>query len=346
MSRAIPIKLRDAPLDRLQRPMHDLRISVLDRCNFRCPYCMPENDYPRDHPFLGKPERLRFEEIERIARAVSTLGVRKLRLTGGEPLLRRELPSLVRMLAAIPGIDDIAMTTNGSLLPAHVEGLRDAGLDRITLSLDTLDPDAYRTLSGGRGEVADALAAIDAAEAAGYTSIKINCVVMRGVNDDHVLDLANHFRGTAHVLRFIEYMDVGTCNAWDMASVVTSAELRTRIALHWPMESLSSTYCGEVADRYRYSDGAGEIGFISSVSQPFCGDCSRARLSADGRLYTCLFGQHGHDLRGAMRSGIEDAGLREKIAAIWCVRRDRHSELRGVITLAKRERVEMYEIGG
>ena len=346
MTRAIPIALRDAPLDRLQRPMHDLRISVLDRCNFRCPYCMPDADYPRDHPFLGKAERLRFEEIERIARTASMLGVRKLRLTGGEPLLRRELPSLVRMLAAIPGIDDIAMTTNGSLLPAHVEGLRDAGLDRITLSLDTLDPDAYRTLSGGRGEVADALAAIGAAQTAGYTSIKINCVVMRGVNDDHVLELANHFRGSGHVVRFIEYMDVGTCNDWDTIRVVTSAELRTRIALHWPLEALSSNYRGEVADRYRYSDGAGEIGFISSVSQPFCGDCSRARLSADGRLYTCLFGQHGHDLRGVMRSGIEDAGLRDMMAAIWRSRGDRYSELRGVIPLVERERVEMYEIGG
>ncbi len=346
MTRAIPIEIRDAPLDRLQRPMHDLRISVLDRCNFRCPYCMPEDEYPRDHQFLGKAERLRFEEIERIARAASMLGVRKLRLTGGEPLLRRELPSLVRMLAAIPGIDDIAMTTNGSLLPGQVMALRDAGLDRITLSLDTLDPVAYRTLSGGRGEVADALAAIAAAEAAGYRTIKINCVVMRGVNDEHVLDLAGHFRGTGHVLRFIEYMDVGTCNGWDTASVVTSAELRARIAAQWPIEPLLSNYRGEVAERYRYSDGAGEIGFISSVSQPFCGDCSRARLSADGRLYTCLFGQHGHDLRGALRSGIDDAGLREMIAAIWRSRGDRYSELRGIIPLAERERVEMYEIGG
>ncbi len=346
MTRAIPIELRDAPLDRLQRPMHDLRISVLDRCNFRCPYCMPEDDYPRDHQFLGKAERLRFEEIERIARAVSALGVRKLRLTGGEPLLRRELPKLVRMLAAIPGIDDIAMTTNGNLMPAQVEALRDAGLDRITLSLDTLDPDAYRTLSGGRGEVVDALTAIAAAEAVGYTSMKINCVVMRGVNEDHVLDIARHFRGTGHVLRFIEYMDVGTCNGWNTASVVTSSELRMRIAAQWAIEPMSANYRGEVAERYRYADGAGEIGFISSVSQPFCGDCSRARLSADGRLYTCLFGQHGHDLRGAMRNGIEDHELREMLAAIWRSRGDRYSELRGIIPVAERERVEMYEIGG
>ena len=346
MAVIIPIQFRDAPLDRLQRPMHDLRISVLDRCNFRCPYCMPEDEYPRDHQFLGKAERLRFEEIERIAHAAAALGVRKLRLTGGEPLLRRELVALVRMLAAIPDIDDIAMTTNGSLLPAQVEGLRDAGLDRITLSLDTLDPDTFRTLSGGRGEVAGALAAIAAAEAVGYKSIKINCVVIRGVNDGHVLDLARHFRGTGHVVRFIEYMDVGTCNAWDAESVVTSNELRTRISTQWPIEAVSANYRGEVAERYRYSDGAGEIGFISSVSQPFCGNCSRARLSADGRLYTCLFGKHGHDLRGAMRGGIDDAGLRDMIAAVWRSRGDRYSELRGIIPVAERERVEMYEIGG
>lgn len=346
MAASIPIQLRDAPLDRLRRPMHDLRISVLDRCNFRCPYCMPEDEYPRDHQFLGKAERLRFEEIERIARAAARLGVRKLRLTGGEPLLRRELPALVRMLAAIPGIDDIAMTTNGSLLPAQVAALREAGLHRITLSLDTLDPDTYQTLSGGRGEVSDALAAIAAAQAAGYESIKINCVVIRGVNDGHVLDLARHFRGSGHVVRFIEYMDVGTCNAWDTTRVVTSSELRSQIAAKWPIEPLSATYRGEVAERYRYSDGAGEVGFISSVSQPFCGDCSRARLSADGRLYTCLFGKHGHDLRGAMRNDIGDDGLHNLIAAIWCSRDDRYSELRGIDPSAHRERVEMYEIGG
>ena len=346
MSIAIPIQLRDAPLDRLQRPMHDLRISVLDRCNFRCPYCMPEDEYPRDHQFLGKAERLRFEDIERIVRSAAALGVRKLRLTGGEPLLRRELPTLVRMLASVPGIDDIAMTTNGSLLSTQVDALRDAGLGRITLSLDTLDPDTYRTLSGGRGEVSDALAAIATSEAAGYASIKINCVVIRGVNDGHVLNLARHFRGTDHVVRFIEYMDVGTCNAWDMTRVVPSSELRTRIAEQWSIEPVDANYRGEVAERYRYSDGAGEIGFISSVSQPFCGDCSRVRLSADGRLYTCLFGKHGHDLRGAMRNGIDDAGLRDMITAIWRSRDDRYSELRGVVPVAERERVEMYEIGG
>ena len=346
MSINIPIQLHHAPLDRLQRPMHDLRISVLDRCNFRCPYCMPEDEYPRDHQFLGKAERLRFEEIERIVGATATLGVRKLRLTGGEPLLRRELPELVRMLSAVPGIDDIALTTNGSLLPAQVGALRDAGLDRITLSLDTLDPDTYRSLSGGRGEFVDALAAIAAAEAAGYSSIKINCVVIRGVNDAHVLDLAGHFRGTGHVLRYIEYMDVGTCNAWDTTRVVPSSELRARIAARWPIDAVGANYPGEVAERYRYRDGEGEIGFISSVSQPFCGDCSRARLSADGRLYTCLFGKHGHDLRSVMRNGVDDAGLHELIAAIWRSRDDRYSELRGSVPAVERERVEMYEIGG
>ena len=346
MSRLIPLALLDTPVDRLGRPLHDLRISVVDRCNYRCPYCMPEDDYPRDHQFLGKAERLRFEEIERIARAAATLGVRKLRLTGGEPLLRRDLPQLVRMLAAIPGIDDIAMTTNGSLLPAQVGALREAGLHRITLSLDTLDADTYRTLSGGRGEASQALAAIAAAEAAGYDRLKLNCVVMRGVNDHQVVDLARHFRGSRHVLRFIEYMDVGTCNGWDTARVAPSAELRERIAAQWPLLPVDANYRGEVAERYRYGDGAGEIGFISSVSQPFCGDCSRVRLSADGRLYTCLFGREGHDLRGTLRAGIDDDGLRALMAAIWRSRGDRYSEVRGAQPMPARERVEMYEIGG
>lgn len=347
MSAGIPLRWRDEPVDALRRPMHDLRISVIDRCNFRCSYCMPESDYPRDHVFLDKAGRLRFEEITRIATAAADLGVRKLRLTGGEPLLRRDLPHLVDMLARIPGIDDIAMTTNGVLLPIHAKALRDAGLQRITLSLDSLDPATFRQLSGGRGEVDDALKAIAAAEVAGFSSLKINCVVIRGINDEQVIDIVRHFRGTRHVVRFIEYMDVGTCNGWDRERVVTSRELRERIGAAWPIEPVDPAYRGEVAGRYRFVDGAGEIGFISSVSQPFCGDCSRLRLSADGRIYTCLFARDGVDLRSALREGIDDEGLRERIAARWRGRTDRYSELRGAVQPTRiQQRIEMYEIGG
>ena len=343
----IPVRLdTPSPFDRLGRPLHDLRISVVDRCNFRCPYCMPEDRYPRDHEFLGKSERLRFEEIERLVRVFAELGVHKLRLTGGEPLLRRDLPTLVRMLAAVPGIDDIALTTNGSLLAANAAALRGAGLGRITLSLDTLDPATFRALSGGRGEVADVLAAVAAAEAAGFASLKINCVVMRGVNDGQVFDLLERFRGSGHVVRFIEYMDVGTCNAWQRDRVVPSAKLRARIDARWPLRALEPNYGGEVARRWAFADGAGEIGFISSVTAPFCGDCTRARLSADGKLYTCLFAASGHDLRGALRAGAADAELAGVVAAIWSARGDRYSELRASLPESPREHVEMYSIGG
>jgi GTP 3',8-cyclase len=347
MGTRIPLRI-DAtpPLDRRSRALTDLRISVIDRCNFRCPYCMPEDDYPRDHRFLSKAQRLRFEEIERLARLFAGLGVRKLRLTGGEPLLRRELPELVRQLARIDGIDDIAMTTNGSLLPASVQDLRDAGLQRITLSVDTLDADAYRALSGNRGDVSELFAAIEAATQAGFTSLKLNSVVMRGINDAHVLDMVGHFRGSGHVLRFIEYMDVGTCNEWRQDLVVPSAELRDRIAARWPLHALPANYGGEVAQRWAFDDGGGEIGFISSVTAPFCGDCTRARLSADGRLYTCLFAASGHDLLGPMRAGASDNELIAIIASVWSSRDDRYSELRGKVGSAQRDRVEMYEIGG
>lgn len=334
------------PSTSLAAALRDLRISVLDRCNFRCPYCMPEERYPRDHEFLSKRERLRFEEIERLARVFAGLGVHKLRLTGGEPLLRRELPELVRRLAAIPGIDDVALTTNGSLLAEQARALREAGLSRITLSLDTLDPDTFHTLSGGRGDVAIVLAAIDAAVAAGFPPLKINCVVMRGRNDHQVLDLLAHFRGSGHVVRFIEYMDVGTCNDWRGALVVPGAELRARISARWPLRPLASNYAGEVASRHAFEDGAGEVGFIDSVSAPFCGDCTRARLSADGRLYTCLFAANGHDLRGPLRAGIDDVELARLIRAAWNARDDRYSELRGANVGAAREHVEMYAIGG
>jgi len=347
MGTPIPHRLDTvAPRDRRGRALHDLRISVIDRCNFRCPYCMPEDQYPRDHEFLSKAQRLRFEEIQRLATVFAGLGVRKLRLTGGEPLLRRELPVLVRELAAVAGIEDIALTTNGSLLAAQAEALRAAGLTRITLSLDTLDPATFRAMSGGRGEVADVLAAIAAAEAAGFGALKINVVVMRGTNDRHVLDLLAHFRGSGHVVRFIEYMDVGTCNDWRRDEVVPSAELRARIAARWPLVELAPNYGGEVARRWAFADGGGEIGFISSVTAPFCGDCTRARLSADGKLYTCLFANAGHDLRGPLRAGASDAELAGLIGAVWNARDDRYSEIRSAMPPAPREHVEMYSIGG
>jgi len=344
----LPLPARDAPVrDALRRPLHDLRISVIDRCNFRCTYCMPEDQYALDHVFLGKDQRLRFEEIERIARAFVALGVRKLRLTGGEPLLRRDLHELVRQLALIPGVDDIALTTNGVLLPRVARALREAGLQRLTVSLDSLDADTFRDLSGGRGEVAEVLAGIAAAEAAGFTRIKLNCVVLRGVNDHQVTDLAERFRGTPHVVRFIEYMDVGTLNRWSAANVVPSAELLARLAARWPLHALEPNYRGEVAQRYAWADGAGEIGFISSVSQPFCGDCSRARLSADGKLYTCLFARTGFDLRGPLRDGAGDEELARLIGGRWQVRSDRYSEQRAELRKAGNpEKVEMFSIGG
>lgn len=347
MAGRIPLLIKPAaPLDLRARALTDLRISVIDRCNFRCPYCMPEDDYPRDHRFLSKANRLRFEEIVRLARLFSELGVRKLRLTGGEPLLRRELPELVRQLATIDAIDDIAMTTNGSLLPGSAEALKQAGLSRITISVDSLDETTYRELSGGRGEIGEVFAAIEAATRAGFGSLKLNCVVMRGINDGQVLDMVQHFRGSGHVVRFIEYMDVGTCNEWKQDKVVPSAELRARIGARWPIRPLPANYGGEVAQRWSFVDGAGEIGFISSVSEPFCGDCTRARLSADGRLYTCLFADNGHDLLGPLRAGASDRELAGLIGAIWSARDDRYSEIRGVAGMPSRERVEMYEIGG
>ena len=347
MDDRIPLRIAVAPLrDLRSRALKDLRISVIDRCNFRCPYCMPEDDYPRDHQFLSKAQRLRFEEIERLASIFAGLGVHKLRLTGGEPLLRRELPELVRRLTAIEGIDDVAMTTNGSLLPGSAQALHDAGLHRITLSVDTLDADAYRKLSGDRAEVSEVHAAIDAAMTAGFSSLKLNSVVMRDINDAHVLDMVEYFRGSGHVLRFIEYMDVGTCNEWRRDRVVPSAELRARIETRWPLRALSANYGGEVAQRWEFVDGAGEIGFISSVSEPFCGDCTRARLSADGRMYTCLFASSGHDLLGPMRAGASDAELAALIAAVWSARDDRYSEIRGHANASGRQHIEMYEIGG
>ena len=330
------------PIDLLGRPLRDLRVSVIETCNYRCPYCMPEGLTPEETA-LDRSRRLSFDQIETAVRAFAALGVRKLRLTGGEPLLRKNLPDLVARLSAIPGIEDLALTTNGSLLAGQAKALHDAGLQRLTISLDALDAGIFRRLSGGRGDVAEVLDGIAAAEAAGFTTIKFNCVVQRGVNDDQVLPLVERFRGTRHVMRFIEYMDVGTCNGWKLDRVVPSAELRDRIGARWPMRALSATYRGEVASRYAFADGKGEVGFVSSISEPFCGDCHRARLSADGQLYTCLFASQGSDVREALSVG--EAALRDRVAAIWSGRGDRYSELRTAVS-NDRKKIEMYFIGG
>ncbi len=333
--------IETAALDRRGRPLRDLRVSVIETCNFRCPYCMPEETHP-DTSLLGAAHRMDFAQIERAVRAFVALGVRKVRLTGGEPLLRKNLPQLVERLAAIDEIDDLALTTNGSLLARHAQALRDAGLQRITLSLDTLDPERFRALSGNRGDIRDVLEGIAAAERAGFGSLKFNAVIQRAINDVDALALAEHFRGSGHVLRFIEYMDVGTCNGWRRERVVPSAELRDRIAARWPLRALDAQYRGEVATRYAYADGAGEIGFVSSVSTPFCGDCHRARLSADGKLYTCLFADEGHDLR----PWLDDAhALERQLGEVWGRREDRYSELRGA-AVRDPHRIEMYVIGG
>ncbi len=339
---AVPQRFPETmPRDRRGRPLHDLRVSVIETCNFRCPYCMPEETHP-DEPLLGAAQRLDFAQIERAVRAFVALGTRKVRLTGGEPLLRKDLPQLVRRLAAIEGIDDLALTTNGSLLARHASALRDAGLQRLTISLDTLDPQRFRTLSGGRGNLDDVLAGIAAAQQAGFGSLKINTVIQRGVNDGDALELAGHFRGSGHVLRFIEYMDVGTCNGWRRENVVPSAELRDRIATRWPLRVLDANYRGEVASRYAYADGAGEIGFVSSVSAPFCGDCHRARLSADGKFYACLFADEGHDLH----QWLDDpSALENRLRELWSARADRYSEIRGAANNPQKH-IEMYVIGG
>ncbi|MEO6102375.1 MAG: GTP 3',8-cyclase MoaA [Pseudoxanthomonas sp.] len=338
-----PTRTPSALLDARGRPLRDLRLSVIEACNFRCDYCMPADRIADDHG-LDAASRMSFDEIETLVRGFARLGVSKLRLTGGEPLLRKHLPELVARLSAIAGIDDVALTTNGSLLAAQAAALHRAGLRRLTVSLDALDPELFRRLSGGRGELETVLAGIEAAVQAGFASLKINCVVQRGVNEDQVMPLLERFRGSGHVLRFIEYMDVGTCNGWKREQVVTSAEMRDRIAARWPLLPMDPNYRGEVATRYRFEDGAGEVGFVSSISETFCGDCHRARISADGRLYTCLFASAGTDLRGALAGG-EDA-LVEKVAGLWSQRTDRYSELRIEGESAKSRHVEMFLIGG
>ena len=332
--------------DTRRRPLRDLRISVMDRCNFRCPYCMPEDKYDRHFQFLHKDERLSFAEIVRLARLFVARGVTKLRLTGGEPLLRRDLADLVGELSLIDGVEDVALTTNGIMLPQHAAALKAAGLDRVTVSLDTLDPDIFRLMSGGRGSAEQVVDGIEAALEAGLTPIKINAVIQRGVNDHTACDLIERFRGTGVVVRFIEFMDVGTLNNWNESQLVPAAELLERIRQRWAVSPVEANYRGEVAQRYAFDDGAGEIGFISSVSQPFCGDCTRARLSSEGSIYTCLFASRGTDLRGPMRAGVDDATLGEIIDGVWLKRADRYSELRSVTGAPEREKIQMYYIGG
>lgn len=338
----------EMPRDRLGRPLRDLRISVMDRCNFRCPYCMPESVYGEHYTFLDNDERLSFDEIERVSRLAAQLGVSKLRLTGGEPLLRPDLPALVARLRRIEGIDDIAVTTNGVLLARQARALRDAGLDRVTVSLDTLDPALFHRMSGGRGELADVLAGIEVARAFEFPrGVKINTVVQRGVNEAGVLDLVERFRGSGVVIRFIEYMDVGNRNDWHAGDVVPSRELLERIDARWPLEAIAPGYDGEVATRYRFVDGAGEIGMISSISQPFCGDCSRARLSSEGVLYTCLFAIRGTDLRSRLRDGSSDDALLDILRNVWLARGDRYSEEREALRRKGGARkIEMHYIGG
>jgi cyclic pyranopterin phosphate synthase len=336
-----------APVDTLGRPIHDLRISVMDRCNFRCPYCMPRETFHEAYRFLKSNERLDFTELQRLARVFVRAGVKKLRITGGEPLLRPNLADFIGDLTSITGIEDVALTTNGMLLAKYATELKAAGLTRITVSLDTLDPEVFAKMSGGFGGVADVLDGIEHARRAGLSPIKINTVVQRGVNDHTVLDLVSHFRGTGVIVRFIEYMDVGTRNHWNPALVMPSRELATLVHSRWPIAARGREYRGEVAERHVFEDGAGEIGFISSVSQPFCGDCSRARISSDGAFYTCLFATQGTDLRGPLRGGATDDEMFELIRGVWSGRGDRYSELRATMRDGNElHKVEMNYIGG
>jgi len=335
------------PVDQLGRSLHDLRISVMDRCNFRCPYCMPESTYGEHFNFLRNDERLSFDEIERLCRLAATQGVSKLRLTGGEPLLRPHLAELVERLRRLDGITDLALTTNGVLLARHAAELRDAGLDRVTISLDTLDPALFHRMSGGRGALDDVLAGIEAAQAAGFPhGVKLNTVVQRGVNEHTVIDLLERFRGSGIVVRFIEYMDVGNRNDWHADQVVPSATLVQRIHARWPLRAVLPKYAGEVATRYRFEDGTGEIGMISSISQPFCGGCTRARLSSEGMLYTCLFATQGADLRGPLRAGASDDALTDLLRQTWLGRHDRYSEERAEHHGKAPRKIEMHYIGG
>jgi GTP 3',8-cyclase len=330
--------------DRMGREVRDLRISVTDRCNFRCTYCMPRSVFDKDYRFLPRDELLSFEEIERVARLFAERGVRKLRITGGEPLLRKNVDQLIARLARITGVE-VTLTTNGMLLPKMARRLKDAGLHRVTVSLDSLDDPTFRRMNDADFPVNSVLEGIAAAADAGLGPIKVNMVVKRGENDDGVVDMARHFRGTGHIVRFIEFMDVGSSNGWDMGAVVPSREIVERISAVFPLESADPNYTGEVAERWRYVDGSGEIGVISSVTQAFCSTCTRIRLSTEGKLYTCLFAQSGHDLRSLLRGGASDVDLDNAIARVWMARTDRYSEIRTANT-AKQRKIEMSYIGG
>jgi cyclic pyranopterin phosphate synthase len=332
------------PLDTFRRPLRDLRVSVTDRCNFRCVYCMPKEVFGKDFQFLPRGEILSFEEIERLVRIFVGLGVQKVRLTGGEPLVRRNIERLVEMLARVSDLD-LTLTTNGSLLAGKARALRDAGLKRVTVSLDSLDDEVFKSMNDVDFPVARVLEGMDAAEAAGLAPIKVNMVVKRGLNENSILPMARHFRGTGRILRFIEYMDVGSSNGWRLDDVVSAREIVATIDRELPLEPIEKNYPGEVAERWRYRDGSGEIGVIASVTQAFCADCTRARLSADGSLYTCLFATQGHDLRGLVRSDATDSQIADSIAAIWTARDDRYSELRSEET-AGLKKIEMSFIGG
>jgi cyclic pyranopterin phosphate synthase len=331
------------PRDLLGRQLRDLRVSVTDRCNFRCPYCMPREVFGEAHRFLPKSDVLSFEEITRVVSVLCEIGVRKVRLTGGEPLLRRDLPELVRHLAAVSALEDLAMTTNGLLLATSAQALKDAGLHRVTVSLDALDDHLFRRLSGTDRPVDHVLGGIRAARRAGLP-VKINCVIQRGLNEDQVLPLAEWCRDEGYTLRFIEYMDVGNHNRWHAASVVPAAEIRARLEGFYPLEVVRAAIRGEVARRYRYADGSGEVGFVTSISEPFCRDCHRARLTADGKLVTCLFAENGADLRGLLRSGADERALSQFVAQVWGQREDRYSELRAAAE--PRKKIEMSYLGG
>ncbi len=333
--------------DTLGRSMRDLRISVTDRCNFRCTYCMPREVFGADYKFLPHEAILSFEEIARLAGIFVGLGVKKIRLTGGEPLLRRGLPDLVAMLAPLGA--DLTLTTNGSTLVKHARALKDAGLNRLTVSLDSLDEATFRAMNDADFPVEKVLDGIATAAESGFSPVKINMVVKRGVNDHQIVEAARHWRNEAnpggHILRFIEFMDVGSTNGWRMDDVIPSAEVVRRISEAFPLEPVDPNYTGEVAERWRYQDGAGEIGVISSVTQAFCRDCNRMRLSTEGSLFTCLFAQQGHDLKALLRGGADDDAIRDSIAAVWRARDDRYSEVRTAET-AKVRKVEMSYIGG
>ena len=331
--------------DSFDRPLRDLRVSVTDRCNFRCVYCMPREVFGPSFQFLDRDEILTYEEIVRLARLFIAQGVEKIRVTGGEPLVRRGLPLLIKQLAALDGLLDLTLTTNGALLPAQAGPLREAGLERITVSLDSVDDPTFRAMNDVDVGVDVVLAGIDAARDAGLWPIKVNAVVKRGLNDHTIVGLARHFHGTGIIVRFIEYMDVGTTNGWVLDHVVPATEIVERIDAELPLEPLDPNYRGEVARRYRYRDGGGEIGVITSITQPFCGDCTRARLSPEGELYTCLFGATGFDLRALLRGGAGDDELGDAIARVWRIREDRYSDLRTEAT-DELERVEMSHIGG